>query len=129
MALCEFMAAALSVSAPAGSEVSPLEYNDRDRARSLRLVVPVWRIHLRHLLPDLRAFIAVDNARCRSKAIAGDLNLDGTVNVLGDAFVLVANLGTPVTSWSQGDFNGDGMVTVLGDAFLFVANLGNTNSP
>lgn len=55
---------------------------------------------------------------------AGDANLDGTVNVLGDAFILVANLGMDATSWSQGDFNGDGTVTVLGDALLLVGNLG-----
>ena len=58
---------------------------------------------------------------------AGDANLDGTVSVLGDAFVLVANLNSSATSWAQGDFNADGMVDVLNDAFLLVANLGNTN--
>ena len=56
--------------------------------------------------------------------LAGDANLDGTVNVLGDAFLLVANLGNAATSWGQGDFDGDGDVDVLGDAFILVANLG-----
>ena len=60
---------------------------------------------------------------------AGDANLDGTVNVLGDAFTLVGNLGSSVSSWADGDFNGDGTVNVLGDAFLLVANLGQTNDP
>lgn len=58
---------------------------------------------------------------------AGDLNLDGTVNVLGDTFALVGNLGNSVSSWGQGDFNTDGTVNVLGDAFALVGNLGNTN--
>ena len=59
---------------------------------------------------------------------AGDFNLDGTVDVLGDAFILFGNLGLPVTSWSQGDLNGDGMVNVLGDAFGMLSNLGRTNN-
>lgn len=58
-------------------------------------------------------------------AIPGDANLDGQVNVLGDAFALVGNLGTTGgATWQQGDFNGDGNVNVLGDAFVLVGNLG-----
>ena len=49
--------------------------------------------------------------------------------MLGDAFTLVGNLGSSVSSWADGDFNGDGTVNVLGDAFLLVANLGQTNDP
>ena len=64
------------------------------------------------------------------KAIPGDANLDGRVDVLGDAFVLVANLGTNSgASWPTGDFNGDGQVNVLGDAFVLVANLGRDVVP
>ena len=59
----------------------------------------------------------------------GDLNCDGVVNVLGDAFPLVANLNGPATSYAQGDINFDGTVNVLGDAFILVANLGNSNDP
>lgn len=59
----------------------------------------------------------------------GDINLDGQVNVLGDAFILVANLGASATSWSMGDLNGDQTVNVLGDAFVLVANLGANNTP
>lgn len=59
----------------------------------------------------------------------GDLNCNGTVDVLGDAFALVANLGGPATSYAQGDINFDGTVDVLGDAFVLVGNLGNTNAP
>ena len=58
----------------------------------------------------------------------GDINLDGVVNVLGDAFALVGSLGNSVSSWSEGDLNADGQVTVLGDAFALVGNLGNDNS-
>ncbi|MDA8563566.1 hypothetical protein N9L06_03835 [Mariniblastus sp.] len=59
----------------------------------------------------------------------GDLNCDGTVNVLGDAFILVSGLGNSVTSYSAGDINFDGVVNVLGDAFVLVAQLGNSNEP
>ena len=58
---------------------------------------------------------------------AGDANLDGTVDVLNDAFVFVANLGRPVESWSDGDFSGDGFVNVLDDGFLLIPNIGNRN--
>jgi len=59
----------------------------------------------------------------------GDLNCDGEVDVLGDAFPFVANLGTMVTSYALGDISFDGEVNVLGDAFALVANLGNSNEP
>ena len=63
-------------------------------------------------------------------ALPGDANLDGRVDVLGDAFRLVANLGlTGGATWADGDFNGDGNVDVLTDAFLLVANLGKTVFP
>jgi len=64
------------------------------------------------------------------QAIPGDANLDGTVTVLGDAFVLVSNLGSNVdTLWAQGDFNGDGVINVLGDAFILISNLGQSVVP
>ena len=63
-------------------------------------------------------------------AIPGDITLDGTVDVLGDAFALIANLGlSGDTSWSQGDLDADGTVDVLGDAFILIANLGRTIHP
>ncbi|MDA8564237.1 hypothetical protein N9L06_07290, partial [Mariniblastus sp.] len=63
-------------------------------------------------------------------AIPGDANLDGRVDVLNDAFALVANLGTNGGAvWAQGDFNGDGDVSVLGDAFILVANLNRDVRP
>ena len=57
----------------------------------------------------------------------GDLNCDGTVNVLGDAFILVGSLGQPTASYSEGDIDLNGTVDVLGDAFVLVGNLGSTN--
>jgi hypothetical protein len=60
-------------------------------------------------------------------AIPGDANLDGMVNVLNDAVILIANLNlSGNTSWGQGDFNADGAVDVLGDAFILIGNLGRT---
>ena len=66
-------------------------------------------------------------------ALPGDLNLDKTVNVLGDAFILVGNLGTPVmeptvveTTWRMGDVDGDNEIDVLGDAFVLIGNLGES---
>ena len=58
----------------------------------------------------------------------GDINLDGTVDVLGDAFILVGNLGSSSALYSDGDVNGDGRVDVLGDSFALVSNLGSTNA-
>ena len=59
----------------------------------------------------------------------GDLNLDGTVDVLTDAFGLIAGLGNPATSYADGDINLDGTVDVLGDAFTLIGNLGMSNDP
>ena len=59
----------------------------------------------------------------------GDLNCDGTVNVLGEAFILIGNLGNAVSSYSEGDVNFDGTVNVLGDAFILIGNLGLSNNP
>ena len=60
----------------------------------------------------------------------GDLNLDGRVDVLGDAFTLVASLGSVgEISYGLGNINGDLTVNVLGDAFLLIGNLGQDNDP
>ncbi len=56
--------------------------------------------------------------------LQGDVNLDGSVDVLNDAFQLVSTLGSFVSSWTDGDVTGDGQVDVLNDAFALVANLG-----
>ena len=57
----------------------------------------------------------------------GDINLDGTVNVLGDAFALIGSLGASDVGYAQGDLNADGDVNVLNDAFRLIGNIGNTN--
>jgi len=58
----------------------------------------------------------------------GDINLDGTVNVLGDALALVGGLGlTTGAGYADGDLNADGAVNVLGDALVLVSNLGLSN--
>ena len=62
-------------------------------------------------------------------ALLGDVNLDGTVDVLSDAFALVGNLGQSSTSRSQGDLNADRVVDVLNDAFILVGQLGQSNDP
>ena len=62
-------------------------------------------------------------------ALSGDTNLDGTVDVLGDAFILVGNLGSESTCWTDGDFDGNGIIDVLGDAFILVGNLGTSLEP
>ena len=63
-------------------------------------------------------------------AIPGDANLDGRVDVLGDAFVLINNLGTTTNlAFTDGNFNDDGQVDVLGDAFTLINNLGRDVRP
>ena len=63
-------------------------------------------------------------------ALPGDANLDGSVDVLGDAFALVGSLGTTSGAvWADGDFNGDGAVNVLDDAFILVGRLGQSVLP
>ena len=66
----------------------------------------------------------------RYVAILGDASLDGIVNVLGDAFVLVGNLNSTTNlAWADGNFNGDDRVNVLSDAFLLVSNLNRDVRP
>ena len=60
-------------------------------------------------------------------ALLGDVDLDGSVNVLSDAFALIGSLGQSVTSRAQGDLNADGVVNVLADAFILIGDLGNSN--
>ena len=72
----------------------------------------------------VRNFVQTSNGA--TGTIIGDINLDGRVNVLGDAFTLVANLGT-FGGWAQGDLNADGGIDVLGDAFRLIGNLGQSN--
>ena len=71
----------------------------------------------------------VETSNGQTGTFLGDFNLDGTVDVLRDAFALVGSLGTSVSSYGDGDINLDGVVDVLRDAFLLVGNLGRTNEP
>ena len=57
-------------------------------------------------------------------AFLGDVDLDGSVDVLNDAFALVGSLGQSATSRAQGDLNADGVVNVLRDAFILIGDLG-----
>lgn len=76
---------------------------------------------------DLHLTTLVVTSNGVTGALLGDVNLDGTVDVLTDAFALIANLGGSATSHSQGDLNADGIVDVLGDAFLLISQLGQSN--
>ena len=73
----------------------------------------------------IEELIVTDNGE--TGTALGDFNCDGQVSVLGDAFILVANLNDAVDSYSLGDINLDGTVDVLSDAFALVANLGFSN--
>ena len=66
----------------------------------------------------------------RVGTIVGDINLDGTVDVLGDAFPLIGNLGsTSGVGYATGDLNADGAVDVLVDGFRLIANIGSSVAP
>ncbi len=71
----------------------------------------------------------VQTSNGQTGTFLGDINLDGVVNVLGDAFILVGNLGNSNVGWSDGNLNADGNINVLGDAFPLVGNLGSSNNP
>ena len=79
---------------------------------------------------DLQIHIAnyVQTSNRETGTFLGDLNLDGSVDVLGDAFSLIGNLGGFPTSYAQGDIDLDGNVSVLQDAFALIGNLGKTNA-
>ena len=69
----------------------------------------------------------VETSNGQTGTFIGDINLDGTVNVLGDAFALVGSLGGS-GGYADGDLNADQIVNVLGDAFILIGNLGNSNT-
>ena len=71
----------------------------------------------------------VETSNGRTGTAVGDVNCDGRVDVLQDAFALIANLGATVDRYRDGDLNLDGTVSVLGDAFLMISNLGFSNDP
>jgi len=71
----------------------------------------------------------VQTSNGQTGTFLGDLNCDGTVNVLEDAFILIGELGNAVNSYGDGDINFDGVVSVLGDALILIGNLNRTNEP
>ena len=71
----------------------------------------------------------VQTSNGQTGTFPSDLNCDGAVDVLGDAFILISNLGDAVSSYGAGDINLDGVVNVLGDAFILIANLNLSNAP
>ena len=78
---------------------------------------------------DIHVTTLVETSNGRVGTPLGDINLNGTVNVLGDAFTLVSNLNsTGPFSYGRGDMNADQRVNVLGDAFKLVGNLGASNA-
>lgn len=78
---------------------------------------------------DLHVTTLVQTSNGQTGAVIGDVNLNGVVDVLGDAFVLVANLGAAGSfGFADGNLNADGVVDVLGDAFRLVGNLGLSNA-
>ena len=83
-------------------------------------------------LDDMNFHIAnlVQTSNGQTGTASGDMDLNGHVDVLGDAFVLIANLGSAGPySYGLGDLNADRTVDVLGDAFILIANLGFSNDP
>ena len=75
---------------------------------------------------DLHVTTLVQIANVQSGTLLGDVNLDGSVDVLNDAFTLIASLGTNIGGYANGDLNADLAIDVLGDAFLLIANLGQS---
>ena len=70
----------------------------------------------------------VQTSNGQTGTFIGDINLDGTVDVLGDAFILVSNLGSEGPfGYVNGNLNADFAIDVLSDAFVLISNLGNSN--
>jgi autotransporter-associated beta strand protein len=73
--------------------------------------------------------LAVGHQLIYKPTIAGDANLDGSVNFL-DLTAVAQNLGSTVGDWEKGDFNYDGSVNFL-DLTIVAQNLNKTtvNTP
>ena len=80
---------------------------------------------------DLQTHIEthVQTSNGQTGTFLGDFDLNGTVDVINDAFVLIGNLGDVVSSYASGDANLDRTVDVIEDAFILIDNLGRTNLP
>ena len=78
---------------------------------------------------DLHITTLVQTSNGLVGTFVGDANLDGNVDVVGDAFILISNLGSAdVVGYAGGDLNADGVVDVVNDAFRLISNLGRSNS-
>ena len=78
------------------------------------------------LVFHIENFVQTSNGQ--TGALLGDLNLDGTVDILSDAFTMIGNLNQAVSSYADGDMDMNGTVNVLGDAFVLIGNLGSSNA-
>ena len=78
---------------------------------------------------EIHVTVCVQTSNGQTGTFLGDVNFDGTVDVLNDAFILIDNLGSSATSYAQGDINLSGVVDILGDAFTLIDNLGRSNDP
>ena len=85
------------------------------------------QITLADLDTHLTTYVQTSNGQ--TGTFRGDVNLDGMVNVLGDAFALIGNLNSVTSNYADGDLNFDGTVSVLGDAFVLIGNLSSSNAP
>jgi len=78
---------------------------------------------------DQHVMTLVQTSNGQTGTMIGDINLDGQVNVLGDALILVISLGnTGPFGYADGDLNADGIVDVLGDAIRLISNLSPPNA-
>ena len=75
---------------------------------------------------DLHVTTLVQIDNVQTGTLIGDINLDGSVDVLNDAFTLVGSLGTSSGGYANGDLDANSIIDVLGDAFRVVGNLGQS---
>ena len=75
---------------------------------------------------DLHVTTLVQIDNVQTGTLIGDINLDGSVDVLNDAFALVGSLGTSSGGYANGDLDANSIIDVLGDAFTLISNLGQS---
>jgi len=75
---------------------------------------------------DLHVTSLVQNNAGGFGTSIGDISLNGVTDVLGDALILISNLGRrDSVSYSDGDLNADGAIDVFGDALTLISHLGS----
>ena len=75
---------------------------------------------------DLHVTTLVQIANGQAGSLIGDIDLDGSVTVLDDAFILIRFLGSNSGGYANGDLDANLVIDVLGDAFILIGNLGQT---